>query len=211
MQNENKLKKISQPFSWIYNEILFDPNISMKAKGLWVYMNSKPDGWQFASERIAKETSDGISSIRAGLKELLEYGYLSAKKHSDGHFIYTLTRGKKPVNGKPVEKSVEKSVENSDPKSENLTLASDPKLENPTVGKSHCGKIAPINNKEGIIRKNNKKEGLKQNDDATSTDGTAVRCQPSADFKRRRPRRMDYETEQEFEQAFYNWNSTAIA
>lgn len=211
MQNENKLKKISQPFSWIYNEILFDPNISMKAKGLWVYMNSKPDGWQFAAERIAKETSDGAKSIRAGLRELVEYGYLSAKKHSDGHFIYTLTRGKKPVNGKPVEKYVEKSVENSEPNCQNGDLGSEPNCQNVNLTKRQVDEKATLNNKEGIIRKNNKKEGLKQNDDATSTDGTAVRCQPSADFKRRRPRRMDYETEQEFEQAFYNWNSTAIA
>lgn len=53
------------------NCLLVDPGISMKAKGLYVYIQSKPDDWDFSGDRIAKnETSDGRASIYAGLDEL---------------------------------------------------------------------------------------------------------------------------------------------
>lgn len=131
---KNFKKNIEQPFGWEPNAIIFAPNLSLKAKGLWLYMNAKPEGWYFASERIAEECSDGITSIRAALKELADAGLLSWKKQGDGRVVYTL------------ENESALLVEN--PKSENLTLGADPKLENPTVGKPHCGKTSLINNKE---------------------------------------------------------------
>lgn len=49
----------------------------MKAKGLYVYIQSKPDDWDFSGDRIAKnETSDGRASIYAGLDELENSWYL---------------------------------------------------------------------------------------------------------------------------------------
>ena len=120
---ENFNKNIDQPFGWEPNDIIFNPNLSLKAKGLWLYMNAKPDGWFFASERIAAECSDGITSVRAALKELADAGLLRWKKKGDGRIVYTLESVSFP------------HVEN-------------PKLENPTVGKPHSGKTSPINNKE---------------------------------------------------------------
>ena len=61
----NFQKNIEQPFGWEPNNIIFDPKLSLKAKGLWLYMNAKPEGWYFASERIAEECSDGVTSIGA--------------------------------------------------------------------------------------------------------------------------------------------------
>lgn len=127
MSNFNK--NIEQPFGWEPNEIIFNPNISLKAKGLWLYMNAKPDGWFFAAERIANESTDGVSSVRAALKELADCGLLKWKKQSDGRVIYTLQSHCKP-------------------NLENLTLGVDPDLENRRMGKSQNGKIAVINNKE---------------------------------------------------------------
>lgn len=127
MSNFNK--NIEQPFGWEPNEIIFNPNISLKAKGLWLYMNAKPDGWFFAAERIANESTDGVSSVRAALKELADCGLLRWKKQSDGRVIYTLESHCKPD-------------------LENLTLGIDPDLENRRMGKSQNGKIAVINNKE---------------------------------------------------------------
>lgn len=86
----NFTKNIEQPFGWEPNAIIFAPNLSLKAKGLWLYMNAKPEGWYFASERIAEECSDGVTSIRAALKELTDAGLLSWKKQGDGRVVYTL-------------------------------------------------------------------------------------------------------------------------
>lgn len=146
MSNFNK--NIEQPFGWEPNEIIFNPSLSLKAKGLWLYMNAKPDGWFFASERIAKESADGVSSVRAALKELASYGLLKWKKQGDGRIIYTLES-----HGFP-----QSFPQEANPKLENLTLDTDPELENPTVGKPHCGKTSLINNKEDNKERINKKK-----------------------------------------------------
>lgn len=148
--SSNFKKNIDQPFGWEPNEIIFNPNLSLKAKGLWLYMNAKPDGWHFASERIAKETSDGITSIRSTLKELAKDGLLKWAKQGDGRIIYTLESHCIP------QSFPQSFPQEANPKSENLTLGTDPELENPTVGKPHCGKTSPINNKEDNKERINK-------------------------------------------------------
>ena len=72
------------------NSLLYNPNISFKAKGLWTYLQSKPDGWDFSAERIANEAQDGVTAIYSALHELEENGYLIRKKEKNdkGHFDY---------------------------------------------------------------------------------------------------------------------------
>ena len=53
-------------------------------------MSAKPDGWHFSADRIAEETKEERKAILAGLKELSENGYITAKKKSDGRIEYTL-------------------------------------------------------------------------------------------------------------------------
>ena len=57
-------------------EIINNPKLSWKAKGLLTYLLSKPDGWQFYETEIAKRSKDGRDSVAAGLKELENEGYL---------------------------------------------------------------------------------------------------------------------------------------
>ncbi len=58
------------------NEILNNENISLKAKGLYTYLQSKPDGWKFSIQRISLQTKDGKSAVREAIKELENFGYL---------------------------------------------------------------------------------------------------------------------------------------
>lgn len=53
-----KLQKQESNFTQVSNLVLCDKNLSAKAKGIYAYLYCKPDDWQFASERIAKEFSD---------------------------------------------------------------------------------------------------------------------------------------------------------
>ena len=182
--DKNFNKNIDQPFGWEPNEIIFNPNLSLKAKGLWLYMNAKPAGWHFASERIAQECSDGITSIRAALKELADAGLLTWQKKGNGRVIYTLQGQSFPQVGHP--------------KLENLTLGPDPKLENPTVGKPHCGKTSLINNKEDnkerIIIKKDRPAGLAGESPAS----------------RLIIRRIDFENEDDYENEFYKLNTVCL-
>ena len=77
------LIKIQRFFGAVPNELLNNPDISFKAKGLYAYLNSKPDNWDFSIEGIAAQVKEGIDSVRAGIHELEKYGYLKRIKHQN--------------------------------------------------------------------------------------------------------------------------------
>lgn len=95
--------KITTKFGVIPNSILNDKTLSAKAKGLWVYLQSKPNGWDFSTERIANDFSDGITSIRSGLQELEEKGFLLRKpERNNGKYNgYTYTLLDIPMQEEP--------------------------------------------------------------------------------------------------------------
>lgn len=82
--------KVSKNYGIIPNEILNLKEISFKAKGLFAYIQSKPDGWDFSAERISMQTDEGLASVRSGLKELEKYGLLIRRKyHNEQGFFET--------------------------------------------------------------------------------------------------------------------------
>lgn len=91
--------------------IIVDENLSLKAKGLLLYIVDKPEDWRFATKRIATETKDGIDSIRTALAELKEAGYVRQEKKADGSILLRVEgpktgktqRGKNPQREKPTE------------------------------------------------------------------------------------------------------------
>lgn len=74
-QNELKRRK-RRSFTQVDNEIANNEEISWQAKGLMLYLLSKPDGWVFYESDLTKRATNGKDSVRATLKELLDYGYL---------------------------------------------------------------------------------------------------------------------------------------
>lgn len=165
--DNNIMIKQQVPFTQVPNELLYNPNISFKAKGLWAYMNAKPDGWNFSADRIALETKEERKSILAGLKELAEHGYITAKKRSDGRIEYTLhwestvSQHKEQVEPTPEPEEPEK---NDEPEAQ----VSEPSY--------NCDKS------ERVV--------------GPPKDG-------------RRPMRKYFDSDEEFEKAFYKWNSVA--
>lgn len=83
-------KKNSIPFTQVSNSFLNSPKVSLKAKGLYAYMLSKPDGWTFTIRSMAKQLKEGPDSIGAGLNELKECNALEYTKHSDGTGSYVI-------------------------------------------------------------------------------------------------------------------------
>jgi hypothetical protein len=76
------------PFTAIKNQHLDPSALSFKAIGLLCYMLSKPPGWKFSSQRIAKEALDGVTAIRSAQKELEAAGVLEiiSKRKKNGTF-----------------------------------------------------------------------------------------------------------------------------
>lgn len=120
-------RKENIPFTQVANTVLNDPNISFMAKGIYAYLYSKPDGWDFSEKRIANDAKNSRTSVRTGIQELEDAGYLQRQKLANGRMIY-------------------KVVLLSEPKSQNDTL--EPKSQKATVAKSHSGNLIPISNKE---------------------------------------------------------------
>lgn len=83
-------KKDQIPFTQVANEVLNDPKLSAKAKGLYAYLYSKPDGWDFAIDRISNDFNDGRKSINNGLHELETNGYLYRERQKTGRVVYLL-------------------------------------------------------------------------------------------------------------------------
>jgi hypothetical protein len=97
---KEKLKKGEVPFTIIANVIFKDKRLSLKAKGLFGYIYSKPNDWDFAVKRIALECSDGIRSINKGMKELEKFGFLKRNKKADGRVEYYITHDPECQNSK---------------------------------------------------------------------------------------------------------------
>jgi len=70
-----KAKKITN-YVQINNEMLKDPKLSAKAKGLLCYILSLPDDWVIRKVELSKHFTDGKDSINSGFNELIKTGYV---------------------------------------------------------------------------------------------------------------------------------------
>jgi hypothetical protein len=133
----NKIEFIKEkiPFTQVANGVLTDKRLSAKAKGLYAYLYSKPDGWDFAIERMCLEMADGEYSISEGLRELQQFGFLTRKRQADGRIVHL-------VHFPPTK-----------PYLENHGVGQEPHRENPRQGKSLTGKTTVVSNKDNIIIK----------------------------------------------------------
>ena len=70
------IKKYKLSFTQVPNVVLKDRRLSLKAKGLYAYLFSKPDGWNFNSKIILKEIKEGRDAFYGAMKELIDCGYI---------------------------------------------------------------------------------------------------------------------------------------
>lgn len=80
--------RISNPnrnFTIVSNEI-HKHGLSLRAVGLYGYICSKPDGWDFSIAGTASQVKEGKDAIRSAIKELEVAGFLQCQqmRNSDG-------------------------------------------------------------------------------------------------------------------------------
>ena len=95
------------------NKLLNDEKLSLKAKGMFVFLQSKPNDWKFSVKRIGGQNKDGKSSIGVALKELEKYGVLCRKSTKDSNgkwngFDYVLSENPFTENPSTEKPSTEK-------------------------------------------------------------------------------------------------------
>lgn len=76
-----KIERENVPFTQVANAVLNDNSISFEVKGIFAYLFSKPENWNFSAERIAFDSKESKGVIQRILRELEEAGYLTRIKH----------------------------------------------------------------------------------------------------------------------------------
>lgn len=69
--------KAYKGYTVLQNNLLLDPRLSLKTKGLMAIILSRPDGWEFSVGGLAAFCNCGKDTIRTSLKELENAGYLT--------------------------------------------------------------------------------------------------------------------------------------
>ncbi len=142
------VKNTAKNYTNISNAVIRDERLSWKARGIFIYMWSQADNWNFYVSELAKHSTDGEGALQSGLKELEKLGYLVRRHRQtkkgvfDGmEWVLTDHDPVKPIEGKIKEKTPKKSKNPSDGK--------------PTEWKNH-----PVEN--GSLRNNNNKNYQQQ-------------------------------------------------
>lgn len=130
MSNHIDFKKQNIPFTMVANSVLYDKNLSVGAKCLFAYLYSKPEGWDFSSDRIGNELNISKPTVLKLSQELEENGYLQRERQSTGRVLYIVIYP-------PYEEK---------PQSKNFTMGEKPQSKKATVKKSHGEESLPISN-----------------------------------------------------------------
>ena len=83
-----RIQKREDPFVMVDKSAVNDTRLSWKAKGILVYLLSKPDNWSAKIYDIERMAKDGKDSVKSGLKELKLFGYAELSyKRTDGGLL----------------------------------------------------------------------------------------------------------------------------
>jgi DNA-binding MarR family transcriptional regulator len=82
------IKKFQKSFTQIDNTIVNDDKLSMQAIGLFCYIWSKPDDWQYYKNEIMKRFNCGKDALTTAINSLQENNYLfiTQVRADDGKF-----------------------------------------------------------------------------------------------------------------------------
>lgn len=103
MSTKMKINKTNLPFTMISNDVICSSFISCKAKAVYCYLFSRPEGWEFYHVEIQKHFKESKNTIKAALKELEECQLITRKQNNKGGVFGGVTI---TLNTKPVDNSV---------------------------------------------------------------------------------------------------------
>lgn len=110
------IKRTQNNYTNVSNQVIRDERLSWKARGIFVYLWSQADNWQFYVSEVAKHATDGRESLQNGLKELEEFGYLKRINRQETKvdvfqvwigfcLIFLTNKQKSPLMGKSTKKA----------------------------------------------------------------------------------------------------------
>ena len=81
-------KQKVREYTTVDNYFVNDSNLSLKGKGMLLFMLSKPDDWKFNYKNFDKTLPEGRRSIQSAIKELRELKYLKMERIKDENNKY---------------------------------------------------------------------------------------------------------------------------
>ncbi|MFA7074886.1 MAG: helix-turn-helix domain-containing protein [Endomicrobiaceae bacterium] len=149
-----KIEKRHNPYAMIDTRVAEDQRLSWKAKGLMLYLLSRPDNWEIRRADLIKRSSDGIDAVKSTIKELTKYGYIKLDSLRDKQgkivkWIYTVFEEPHPEAEIPL---VDNHPEVDFPQVEN------PLVENPPPNNNNIYNNININNNHRRQKDNTKKQ-----------------------------------------------------
>lgn len=75
-----RVSKIENPFVQVDKGAVNDERLSWKARGMLVYLLSKPDDWTVRVTDLVRRAPDGEAAVRSGLQELQDAGYITVRQ-----------------------------------------------------------------------------------------------------------------------------------
>jgi hypothetical protein len=83
------VKDKNNPFVMVNKNLIHDSALSYKAKGILIYLLSKPNDWHVYETEITKHSRDGLKAVRSGIKELIKQGYIHRIRTRSKHGKFT--------------------------------------------------------------------------------------------------------------------------
>lgn len=85
-------KQTKSGYTHINNELLNAEGLSFRAKGIAVFLLSKPDDWKIRVDYLMRVGKEGEVAIRTALQELAVQGFLMRERIRENNRIRTITR-----------------------------------------------------------------------------------------------------------------------
>lgn len=75
-------------FVLVHKGFIYDDNLSARAKGVLLYLLSRPNDWQIYTSEVQKHMKDGVKSVNSAVNELINVGYIkrTLKRSDKGTF-----------------------------------------------------------------------------------------------------------------------------
>lgn len=167
--HEVRVKRVARGFTMVQNAFLNDASLSWKAKCIFIYMISKPEGWKLNIKGdLVKRSTDGERAVYSGISELVDAGYISRTRSRDFSITYHLFENKddNDVDDYILSRSQNSDVQNADVQnadvqnSNDLVIPKDSNTESSKTDVSKVGETPPTKPEQSApspVEKNSKK------------------------------------------------------
>jgi hypothetical protein len=148
-------------FTIVSNAIIRDARLSLKARGLGIWLLSHTEGWKLSIRSIATQVGTGVEAVQSGLKELEDHGYLVREQQTGEHGKFAgvdyrvtdvpagQTEYGFPVHGSPADGEAGDRVSDTHKKTNSKKIKSEE--EHPAAGASEASKETTENQRANAL------------------------------------------------------------